>query len=190
MNFNIGIGENRVPEGPLAQMECSLMDSRPLSVALCDDDDDSVVEELCAAVDDFFQEQEHDFIDQDEAALLGAPGPLFNTPATPVVKRLRMPMNPTLSFQRRSVVPSLISGPLLSPTLKPHLCLLSPVQQIIPDLKIKYQPPISPPHPHVLLPSQGASLTAQPESRHHISSLLPQTRLWPWEDWGPGYTAK
>ena len=99
MNFNTGIGENHVPEGPLAQMECSLTDSRPLSVALCDDDDDSVVEELWVAVDDLFQEQENDFIDQDEVALLGAPGPLFDTPATPIVKRLRMPMNPTLSFQ-------------------------------------------------------------------------------------------
>ena len=114
------------------------MDSRPPSVALHDDDDNSIVEELWAAVDDLFQEQENDFIDQDEAALLGAPGPLFNTPATPIVKRLRMPMNPTLSFQCQSVVPSLISGPSLSPTLKPHLSPLSPVQQIIPDLKIEY----------------------------------------------------
>ena len=107
-------------------------------MALRDDDDDRIVGELWAAVDDLFQEQENDFIDQDEAALLGVPGPLFDTPATPVVKRLRMPMNPTLSFQRWSVVPSLISGPSLSPTLKPHLRPLSPVRQIIPDLKIEY----------------------------------------------------
>ena len=161
MNFNTGVSENCVPEGPLAQMERSLMDSGPPSVALRDDNDASIVEELWAAVDDLFQEQENDFIDQDEVALLGASGPLFDTPATPVVKRLRMPMNPTLSFQRRSVVPSLVSGPSLSPTLKPHLHPLSPVWQIIPDLKIEYRPPVSPPRPHVLLPSRGASLTGQ-----------------------------
>ena len=164
MNINAGIGENQLPEGLLAQVEPCLTDSRPPSVALRDDDDDSDKEELWAAVDDFFQDQENDFIEQDEAALLGAPGPLFDAPATPAVKRLSMPTNPTLSFQRRSVVPSLVSGPSLSPSvspLKPHPRPLSPMQNIIPNLKIEYQLHVSPPPPHVLLPSRGASLAGQ-----------------------------
>ena len=164
MNPDTGIGENRLPEGLIAQMEACPMDSRAPSEALRDDDEDSDKEDLWAAVDGLIEEQENDFFAQDEAALLGAPGPLLDTPATPVVKRSSTQMNPTLSFPRQSVVPSLVSVPSLSPSvspLKPYPRPLSPMRRIIPDLKVEYQLHVSLPRPHVLLPSRGASLAGQ-----------------------------
>jgi hypothetical protein len=81
-----------------------------------------------------------------------------------IVKRPSTPTSPTLSFQHLSVIPSLVSGPSLSPSvspLKPPLCPLSPMRPIITDLKGDCQPCVSPPHPHVPLPSQGASVVGQ-----------------------------
>jgi hypothetical protein len=92
------------------------------------------------------------------------PGPLFNTPATPVVKRPRTPMSPTLSFQCQNVIPTLVSRPSFSPSvspLKPPLHPLSPMWPIIPYPKGDCEPHVSCPHPYVPLPSQGASVAGQ-----------------------------
>ncbi len=110
------------------------------------------------------EEQEPQFIEQDETALLVMPGPLFDTPVTPVVNRTRMPMSPKSLFQCPFIVPSLVSSPLqvssASP-LKPHSCLLSPMQLITPYLQGECQLPVSPPLPHTLLPSQCAIVVGQ-----------------------------
>jgi hypothetical protein len=147
-------------------MEPGLTDSRPPSVVSSgtDYDNEDYAGELWDELEVILRVQEGDFIEQDETVLMGAPRPLFDTPATPVVKRPSTPMSPTLSFQRLSVIPSLVSGPSLSPSvspLKPPLRLLSPMWPIVTDLKGDCQPHISPPHPHVPLPSQGASVVGQ-----------------------------
>ena len=164
MNLNPGIGENRLPEGLLSQMEPSLTDSRPPSVAVSDSDDESYGGEVWDDIDGSFEMQEGDSVEQGETALLGVPGPLFDTPVIPVVKRPNTPTSPTLSFQCQSVVPSLVSSPSLSPSvspLKPHLRPLHSIRPIIPDPKGDYQMHIPPPHPHVLLPSHSASVVSQ-----------------------------
>jgi hypothetical protein len=71
--------------------------------------------ELWDELEVLLQVQEDDLIEQDEAAPTAVPGPLFNTPATPIVKRPRMPMSPTLSFQCQNVIPTPVSQPLFSP---------------------------------------------------------------------------
>jgi hypothetical protein len=166
MNINVGIGENQIPEGLPAQMEPSLTDSRLPSVVSSgtDYDNEDYTGELWDELEVVLQVQEGDFIEQDETVPMGVPQPLFDTPATPIVKRPSMPMSPTLSFQHLSVIPSLVSGPSLSPSvspLKPPLCPLSPMRPIVTNLKGDCQPCISPPHPHVPLPSQGASVVGQ-----------------------------
>ena len=164
MSVNAGIGENQPPGDLLAQMEPPLTDSRPSSVASSDNDDEDCVEELWEELDVVLRAQEDDFVEQDKSALPGLPGPLFDTPATPVVKGPSAPMSPKLSFQRQSVVPSLVSGLSPSPSappLKPHLRPFSPMRPITSDLKGEYQSHVSPPRPRVLLPPQGASVAGR-----------------------------
>ena len=164
MNIDAGICENRLPEGLLAQVEPRLTDSRPPSVASSDNDTEDYAGELWDELDVLLRAQEDDLVEQDETALPGAPGPLFDTPATPTFKRPSTPTSPALQFQDQPIVPSLVSGLSLSPSvssLKPRLSPLSPMQPIIPDLKGEYPPHVSLPHPHVLLPSQGAGVAGQ-----------------------------
>jgi hypothetical protein len=163
MNVDVGVGKNRLEENLLAQMEPSFKDSRPLSVASSDshDDNEDYAGELWDEIEVLLRVQENDFVEQYETVLTGT---LFDAPATPIVKGPSTPTSLALSFQRHSAVPRLISGPLqslsISP-LKPPPCLLLPVGSIITDLKGGYQPHVSPPHPHLLLPPKGASVAGQ-----------------------------
>ena len=166
MNFNSGISENQLPEGLPARMAPGSTDSRPPSVASTDThyDNEDYAGELWDELDILLRAQEDDFVEQDEGAPTDVPGLLFDTPAAPVVKIPSMPTSPTISFQRQSVVPSLVFGPPLSPSvspLKPPLRPISPMRPIAPDLKVEYQPHVSSSRPHVLLPSQGASAVGQ-----------------------------
>ena len=159
MNYIPVIDDTQFPEGPLAQMEPGLTDSRPPSVASSDNDNEEDIQELWDVLCDILEEQERQFVEQDETALPVVPGPLFDTPVTPVVNGTRTPMSPKSLFQRPFVVPSLVSSPLRASSaspLKPRSRPLSPMQLIIPDLQGEYQPPVSPPLPHTLLPSQRA----------------------------------
>ena len=177
MNINISIGESRLPECLLAQMEPGLTESRPSSVASSDKDNEDHTGELWDELDAKFREEEDDFVELDatfreqevnfverDESLLGAPGPLFDTPATPTVKRISMPMSPTFSFQHQSAVPSPVSSHSTSPSESPVKLRLrpsSPMRPDIPDLEVGYQPHIPPPHPHVLLPSQRARVVSE-----------------------------
>jgi len=166
MNINAGIGENRLTGVPLAEMEPGLTDNRPPSVASSGThyDNEDYAGELWNELDILLQAQEADFVEKDEAATTSAPGLIFNTPATPMFKRPSMPTSPTIVFQCQSVVPSLVSGPALSPSVsppKPPLRPLFPMRSIVPDPKGEYHAHVSPPRPHVLLPSQGASVAGQ-----------------------------
>ena len=123
MNSNAGTDASRLPEGPPAQEEFSLMDSRAPSPTSSDNGSEAQ-HELWDELFDVLQAQEDEFVEQDETALPVAPGRLFDTQATPVVKRPGTPMRPKLSFQRLSVVPSLVSSPSRSSSgspLKPHI---------------------------------------------------------------------
>ncbi len=145
-------------------MEPGLLDSRPPSVASSDRDYEDYSEELWDHLDVLLQEGEDDFFEQDETALPGMPKPLFSTPATPALKQPSTSMSPTLSFPCQSAFPSLISGPSLSPSVspvKPPLHPLSPMWPIIPGPRTEYQLQVSPPHLHVMLPSQSTSVAGQ-----------------------------
>ena len=177
MNINIGFGESRLPEFLPAQMEPGLTESRPSSVASSDNDNEDHAGELWDELDAKFREEEDEFIELDATfrqqevnfveqneSLLGAPGHLFDTPATPEVKRTSMPMSPTFSFQRQSAVPSPVSGQSLSPSespLKLRLRPSSPMRPDNPDLEVGHQPHFPSPHPHVLLPSQRAHVASE-----------------------------
>ena len=105
MNVYVGIGTNRFPEGLWAQMEPV---SRPPSVVSSDSsdshhDNEDYTGELWDELDVLLQVQEDDFVEQDETTPTGM---LFDTPATPVVKRPSTPTSPTLSFRPHSAVPS------------------------------------------------------------------------------------
>ena len=159
MNVDVGIGNNRLPEGPLAQMGPGLTNSRLSSVVSSDSSDthhenEEYAEELWDELDVLLQAQEEDFVEQYEATPTGM---LFDTPATPIVKKRSVPTSPPLSFQRQSAVPNLVSGRSLSPSL----CPLSPTQPIVTDLKGNCKSHTSPPHLHVPLPSRGASVAGQ-----------------------------
>lgn len=152
MNSNIDTDDVRLSEGPTRQMEPGSTDSRPQSPSSSDDESAVHAIELWEDIFDAFQAQEDEFVQQDEIALLVAPGPLFDTtPVTPVFKSPSTPMSPKPSFQRRSVVPSLVSGPSPSSSASPPKPRrpLSPIQVIIPDLKGEYQPLAPPSRPHV-----------------------------------------
>ena len=158
MNINTGIGGNPLPEGQLAQMEPSLTDSRPPSVVSSSTHsyNRDYAGELWDELDVLLQAQANDLIEQDEASPTDVPGSLFDTPAAPIVKRPSMPTSPTLACKHQSGIPSLVSGPSLSPSVS-----LPPMQPIIPELKGECPSHVSPPYPHVLLPSQGASIVGQ-----------------------------
>ena len=177
MNINICIGEGQLSECLLAQVEPGLTDSRPLSVASSDNDNKDHAGELWDELDARFREQEDNlveldatfraqevhFVEQDETPP-GAPEPPFDTPATPVFKRISIPISPVSSPQRQSVVPSPVSGHSFSPSASPLKLRLrpsSPMQPDIPDLEGGHQPCVSSPHPHVLLPSQRARVASQ-----------------------------
>ena len=166
MNVDVGIGEDRLLDGLPAQMEPGLTESRPPSVASSDARDSHCDNEdyaggLWDEIEVLLQAQEDDLIEQYEATPTGV---LFDTPTAPIVKRPSIPTSPTLSFQHQSAVSSLVSGPSPSPSvspLKPLLHPSSPMRHIVTDLKGECQPDVSPLHPHVLLPSQGASVAGQ-----------------------------
>jgi len=172
MDINIRIGENRIPEGMLAQVESGLTDSRLPSVASSGghNDNDDYAGEAWVELDNHFQGEDKNFIEQDELDLTGEPGLLLDTPATPAAERPSTPMSPTVSFRCQPVVPSLVSGSPLSPTVSPlkppksPLRPLSTMRPIIPGLKGEDHPHISPPCPHVPLPSQGASASNESAS--------------------------
>src|SRR5258707_2615990 len=179
MNINAVIDENQHPMCLLAQMEPGVLDSGHLSVASSDNDDEDY-KELWDELDSMFQAHKYNFIEQDETALLAVPGPLFNTLATPVVKRTTTPMSPAFLFQCQPTVPSPISSPLLSPSVSPlkrHLRPLPPMWPDIPDLKNRYHLHVSPPHSHVLLPSQGISVATQ-SARTSLARELPSHRFY------------
>ena len=149
---------------PPAQIEPNSPDSRPPSVASSDRDYEDYAGEVLEQLEGHFREEEDHLFDQDESALPGMPGLLFSTPATPAVKQPSTPMSPTLAFTRQSAFPSLISGHSLSPSVppvKPHLHPLSPTRPVIPGPRTEYQMQVSPPHPHAMLPSRGASVAGQ-----------------------------
>jgi hypothetical protein len=75
-------------------------------------DNEDYAGELWDELDVLLRAQEDDFIEQYETAPTGV---LFDAPATPIVKGPSTPTSPTLSFQHQSAVPSLVSGPSLSP---------------------------------------------------------------------------
>ena len=108
MNSNAGTDYIRPPEGPPVQIEPGLTDSRAPSPTSSDDESEVHAHELWDELLDVLQAQEDEFVEQDETAL---PVALFNSPATPVVERPSTPMIPRLSFQRRSLVPSLVPSP-------------------------------------------------------------------------------
>ena len=154
MNINTGIGEIRLPESLLAQMEPGLTESRPSSVASSYNDNEDHAGELWdeldaklreqedtfVELDATFRAQEDNFVEQDET-LPGAAGPLFDTPTTPVVKRTSMPISPTFSFQRQSAIKSPVSSRSLSPSVSPLKLGLrpsSPMRPDIPDLEDGY----------------------------------------------------
>jgi hypothetical protein len=161
MNFNGGIGTDRLPEGLLTQMEPGSTDSRPQSVAssYAHYNNEEYAVELWEDLRDILQAQEDDFIEQDERT-----GLLFDTLATPVIKKPGTHTSPTISFQHLPVVPSLVSGSPPFPSFSPLNSPLHPVSTIwpiVPDLKGEYQPHLSPPRPPVLLPSQVTSAAGQ-----------------------------
>ena len=80
MNVKVGIGGNLVSGGLLAQTEPRLTDSTPPSVASSENYAEDSAIELWDELDVMFQVQEVNFIEQDESALLGLPGPLFDIP--------------------------------------------------------------------------------------------------------------
>jgi len=177
MNSDISTGDIPLPENPPAQMEPSVMDGMPLSTASSDNDSEASEQELWDELEDVLLAQETQFVEQDEIALLVAPGPPL---ATPVVTRSSTPMSPKLSFQRQSAVPSLVPGPSQSSSaspLEPHLRPLSPMRTIIPDLRSEYQPHVSTSHPHVLLPSQRASVAAGQSARINPARESPSHRF-------------
>ena len=159
MSTNAEIDGNRPPEGPLTQMEPGVTNSTPPSVASSENGSEGSEQELWDALEDVLEAQEDQFVERDEVAQPGAAGSLFDTPATPVIKTPSTSMSPIPSLQRQYVDLSLVSGPTLSPSASPlklRFRPLSPTRPIMPDLKSKYQPRISPHRPHVLLPSQHA----------------------------------
>jgi len=174
MNIGIGIGENRLPEGLPAQVDPGLIENRSPSVAssgtnhdnednedFAGHDNEKFEEEEWVEIVDMFQEQEEAFVEQDERAQIGL---LFDTPATPAVKRPSTPKSPTISLQRQSAVPSPMSGSPHSPSLtplKPPLRPLSTMWPIVPDLKGDCHPHVSRPLLPVRSPSQGAIATAE-----------------------------
>jgi len=166
MNANTGIGGNRLLEDQLAQMEPGLTDSRPPSVVSSGthSDNEDYAGELWDELDILLRARGNDLIEQDEAGPTDVPGSLFDTPAAPIVKRSSTPTSPTLTCKRQSGIPSLVSGPSLCPSvsrLKPPLHPLPPMRPIVPELKGECPSHVSPPYPHVLLPSQGASVVGQ-----------------------------
>ncbi len=178
MNINAVIDENQHPTCLLTQTEPDIPDSGPSSVASSDNDNEDY-KELWDELDTMFQMHEYNFIEQDETALPAVPGPLFNTPATPVVKRTTMPTSPAFSFQCQPAVPSPISSPSLSPSVSPLKRCLRPLPSMrpdIPDLKNGYHPHVSPPHSHVLLPSQGISVATQ-SARTSLARESPSHRF-------------
>ena len=149
---------------PPTQIEPDSLDSRPPSVASSDRDYEDYAGEVLEQLEGHFREEEDHLFDQDESALPGMLGLLFSTPATPTVKQPSTSMSPTLAFTHQCAFPSLISGPLLSSSVspvKPHLHPLSPMRPVIPGLRTEYQTQVSPPHPHAMLPSRGASVAGQ-----------------------------
>lgn len=86
MTVNVGIGEKRLPDGLLAEVEPHLTDSRPPSVASSDGGTEDIAGELWDELEVVFQAQEDDFVEQDEAA---PPGALIDTIATPPLSPMR-----------------------------------------------------------------------------------------------------
>ena len=163
MNIDIYIGEDRLQEGPPAQMEPV---SRPPSVVSSDSsdthyDNEDYAGDLWDELDVLLQAQEDDFVERDDSIPTSV---LFEAPAAPIVKGPSMPMSPNISFQHQSAVPGLVSGPSIPPSvphLNPPLGLLSPMRPVGTDLKGECKPHASSPHLHMLLLSQGASVAGQ-----------------------------
>ena len=162
MSTDEGTQGNRLPGGPLAPMEPGVTNSSSTSEA--SSDSEGPEQEMWNELADTLEAQEGKFVEQDELAQQDAPGPLFDTAATSVVQRSSASMGSILPFGRQFVDPSLASGPTLSPSvspLKPRLRPLSPMRPIIPDPKIEHQTRVFPSSPHVLLPSQRATVAGQ-----------------------------
>ena len=98
MNTSASIDEALLPDGPLPQVEPHSMDSRPPSVALSDSGTEDSAGELWDELEIVLRAQEDDFVEQDETALPGTPGPLFSTPATPSSSPMR-PVIPDLKLE-------------------------------------------------------------------------------------------
>ena len=90
MNSNAATDDVRLPGSPPVRMEPGLTDSRAQSPTSSDNDGSEVhAQELWDELLDVLQAQQDEFVEQDETALPVAPGPLFDTPATHVVKTQR-----------------------------------------------------------------------------------------------------
>jgi len=187
MNISIGIGEDRLPEGLLAQMEPGLIENRPPSVASSgtnhDDEDfaghdnDEFAGEEWVEIVDMFQTQEEDFVEQDERAQSGL---LFDTPATPAVKRPSTPKSPTISLRPQSAVSSPVCGSPHSPSvtpLKPPLRPLSTMWPTVSDLKGDYHPHVSRPLLPVLPPSASQDASATDQSATSFARESPSSRF-------------
>jgi hypothetical protein len=178
MKIDVGIGNNRLPEGLLAQMEPSLKDSRPPSVVSSDShyDNEDYAGELWDELEVLLRAQEGDFVEQYKTVLTDA---LFDAPAIPIVKGPSTPMSSILSLQHHSAIPRLVSGPSQSPSvslLQPSPRPLSPMRSITTNLKGGYQPHVSPPHPHLLLLPQGTSVAGQ-SARTRLARESPSRRF-------------